>query len=556
MEVSKVGFLVFLSIFSVCLVVTQPAKSQYPGIIYIGSDGSVYSSTNATVPIQRVGDVYTFNDSIIDYSIVVYRDNIVVDGAGYAIQGQGGIGIDLSYRSNVTIKNVHIMGGFHYGIYLWNSLGNTITGNTVANNMRGIVIENASTNVISANDVTNNENGISLYFSSNNKLRNNSMSSRYNFAVYGTELSHFVNDIDVSNRINGKRVYYLVNESDLVIGPSNFPDLGFLALVNCANMTLQNYELSNNGQSVILAFTTYSTITQNYITNNYNGVGLYSSSNNFIFGNYITNNHRGIQLSKSSKGNSIYKNNITNNVEGIYLFESSQNTFTGNNITNSDIGIGFSASPNNVIYGNDFINNVKQVHDSHMHDYLVTPSVNLWDFGYPLGGNYWSDYAGLDVKSGSNQDQLGSDRIGDTPYIIYENNKDNYPLMLYGSPLAISIVSPENKTYTVNHVDLTFTVSEPTLWIGYSLDGQTNVTIAGNTSLSELSTSSHRLVVYAKYTDGKTGTSEPVYFTIAQQSEPFPTNWIVAAIMIVALVGAAIMIYFTKVKKTTGKVEK
>jgi len=514
---SKVGFLVFLSMLSLFLVNTQPVKSQYSGTIYIASDGSVYSSTNATVPIQRVGNIYTFNGSIVDYSIVVQRDNIVVDGGGYTLQGQGEIGIDVSYRSNVTIRNVQIGGGFFYGIYIWSSLSNSITGNTIASNMGGIMIQNSSNNIISANNVTNNDSGISIFSSSNNKLRNNSMNNRYNLAVYGTELSHFFNDVDVSNTINGKKVYYLVNENDLIINPSTFPDLGFLALVTCANITIHDLELVNNGQGVMLAFTTNSIITQNYITDNINGVGFYSSSNNIISRNHVTNNHRGIQLSKSSKSNSISANNITNNRNGIYLFDSSQNNINGNNITNSEIGIGFSTSSNNMIYNNYLISNTKQVYDSYIDDSSVTPSVNFWDFGYPLGGNYWSDYTGSDGKSGSNQDQLGSDGIGDTPYIIYENNKDNYPLMPYGGPPAISIFSPENKTYAANHVDLNFAISEPTSWIGYSLDGQANVTIAGNTNLSGLSDGSHRLVVYAKDTDGKTGTSETIYFTIAQQ---------------------------------------
>ena len=553
MKASKGLFLVFLSILSLCVVNTQSVKSQFSDFIYIASDGSIYSSTNATVPIQRVGNVYTFNGNIIDYSIVVQCDNIVVDGAGYILQGQGEIGIDVSYRSNVTIRNVQIGGGFFYGIYLWNSSSNAITGNAIAYNIWGIMIQNASNNIISANNVTNNDRGISIFSSSNNKLRNNNMNNRYNFAVYGTELSHFFNDVDVSNIVNGKKVYYLVNENDLIINPSTFPDLGFLALVNCANITIKNLELTNNGQGVLLALTTNSIITQNYITNNSNGVGLYSSSNNIISGNYIKNNYRGIQLSKSSKTNGIFANNITNNRNGIYLFESSQNTISGNNITNSEFGIGFSASSNNGIYHNYFINNTRQVYDSHMDDSSVTPSMNYWDLSYPLGGNYWSDYVGLDVKNGSNQDQPGSDGIGDTPYIIYENNRDNYPLMPYGSPLAISIVSPENKTYTVTHVDLTFTVSEPTSWIGYSLDGQANVTIAGNTILSGLTNGSHWLIVYAKDTDGKTGTSETIYFTIFQQSEPLPITWIVAATAIISIGGAAFLLYFKKTRNHLGK---
>lgn len=60
----------------------------------------------------------------------------------------------------------------------------------------------------------------------------------------------------------------------------------------------------------------------------------------------------------------------------------------------------------------------------------ATPSsVTVWDAGYPSGGNYWSDYAGVDLFKGPGQDISGSDEIGDTHYVIDANNRDNYPLL-------------------------------------------------------------------------------------------------------------------------------
>jgi nitrous oxidase accessory protein NosD len=44
--------------------------------------------------------------------------------------------------------------------------------------------------------------------------------------------------------------------------------------------------------------------------------------------------------------------------------------------------------------------------------------VNFWDNGEE--GNYWEDYNGTDANN---------DGIGDTPYVIDDNNVDNYPLM-------------------------------------------------------------------------------------------------------------------------------
>jgi len=119
---------------------------------------------------------------------------------------------------------------------------------------------------------------------------------------------------------------------------------------------------------------------------------------------------------------------------------------------------------------------------------------------------------------------------------------------------GIEILSPENKTYK-NEISLNFTVDEPVSWIAYSLDGQENVTITGNATLSGLSDGPHSLIVYANDTAGSTGASEIVYFSIeTQKPEPFPT-WLIAVIMIIVVIAAALLVYFTKAKKATEKVK-
>jgi uncharacterized protein YvpB len=121
-------------------------------------------------------------------------------------------------------------------------------------------------------------------------------------------------------------------------------------------------------------------------------------------------------------------------------------------------------------------------------------------------------------------------------------------------PPAISILSPRNKTYTAKDVPLTFSASESASWIGYSLDGQENQTITGNTTLLELSDGLHSLIVYAEDAAGNVGASEIVQFTVeALEPEPFPI-WTVAVIVIVVGAAATVLVY-TKIKKTTGKVK-
>jgi len=320
-------------------------------IIYIRMDGSI---DPPEAPILNVGNfTYVFTGNI-HYPIVVERDNIVINGAGYVVEGtenQLAKGIDLSGRRNVTVRNVKIR-KFEYGIWLEDSLNIHIYSNDVSNNRYGIVLwDSSNIRMYENNVVANRLYGVILHWSSNNTLRHNNIAeNRYNFGVWGAELSDFINDIDASNTVDGKPVYYWINKQD-----RNVPiDAGYLALINCTRITIQNLNLAKNGQGILLVFTTNSTIT----------------------GNIIKDNDYGIWIHNSSK---------------------------------------------NSIHHNVFVDNTEQVRSKN--------STNAWDAGYPSGGNYWSDYSGVDLCHGSGQNVFGGDGLGDTPYFIDVNNQDRYPLV-------------------------------------------------------------------------------------------------------------------------------
>jgi len=446
-----------IGILSVAFDVQEANAS---GTIYIRADGSI---DPPDAPISTLDNVtYTLTGNIASDAdgIVVERSTITIDGAGYTVEGtgirSGGRGFFLSGITNVTIKNANIK-QFWAGIWLQNSNNNTISGDNITNNTEyGIsIFWGSSNNIISGNNIANNKHGIYLYSSSNNILRDNAMvNNAYNFCV----TDHFVNDVDSSNRVNGKPIYYWVNMQDLSVPL----DAGYVALVNCTNITAENLSLMNNGQAILLVHTTNSTITQNNVTNIEDGIYLYdSSNNNIIYGNsIITNTSDGIHLEYSSNNN-IHGNNITAKWVGIYLDHSSNNTISGNNakadnpngiyltyssnniicgnniqassgyygialenssknnaiygnnIANTGAGVWFYSSSNNVVYHNNFINNnISQAYS--------VGSVNVWDDGYPSGGNYWSNYTGIDSNV---------DGIGDSNYTIDADNNDRYPLM-------------------------------------------------------------------------------------------------------------------------------
>lgn len=164
-----------------------------------------------------------------------------------------------------------------------------------------------------------------------------------------------------------------------------------------------------------------------------------ASSNNTIYGNNITANNgtavslvadiMGGQGADTSSNNIIYGNNMTAyNGDTICLcsevaaiFHPSNNSIFENNVVTNQYCVQvLNSSSGNFIYHNNF-SGMQGVHSEN--------ATNVWDNGYPSGGNHWSEYTGIDIQSGTNQDIPGSDGIGDTPYVIDANNRDNYPFM-------------------------------------------------------------------------------------------------------------------------------
>ena len=299
------------------------------GTIIICEDGGI---DPPDAPISSADNVTYILTADINESIDVMRSNIIIDGMGYSVEGTGGgtgIGLLHSGMKNVTIKNVEVK-GFFYGIELYESSNNSLSGNNItANSGGGIFLTGSSNNTISGNNIINCSDGIFLgSYSSNNMISHN-------------------------------------------------------------NITLQH---GTAGEA---------------------GIDLVRSANNTITMNTIHNYAWNMWLRYSSNNNTITRNNIMSGGFGVILTYSSNNTFHHNN----------------------FINNTILVDAG---------SLNVWDDGYPSGGNYWSDYAGVDLYSGSYQNDTGRDGIVDTPYIIDSNNQDNYPWKYQGGFIPIQL----NETLT------------------------------------------------------------------------------------------------------------
>jgi len=175
------------------------------------------------------------------------------------------------------------------------------------------------------------------------------------------------------------------------------------------------------------------------ITNFDTGVSLNVNSGNFFVGNDVSDNlYNGFCLGGPSCNNMISGNKISNNPrwgimivgrESAYGGPSIDNLVVGNTIENNgwekstipsygmddDYGAGvwLWAATNNTFYGNKFVNNAQQA-------FLFDNAINIWSNGPASGGNYWSDYSGIDADGNG---------IGDSTYAIDVANSDPYPLV-------------------------------------------------------------------------------------------------------------------------------
>jgi parallel beta-helix repeat protein len=453
---------------------------------YLCDNGTYVYDTNPEVPISRniFGNYYTFTGDVYGH-LVIQKDNIVVDGAGHKLQleGYGSFAISAGSRdynrnpefvgtNNVVITNIEIP-GFGYGIELAGS-NNMVSGVTLTEggSLSGITIWDSGSNniirgcrifanegtgiyvagsgaIISDNYIADNGDAGIGFPSSAGALRNNTLVNNGKAFDFAT-LPSTSNVIDASNTVDGKPVCCWVNEKGKTV-PS---EAGYVLLSNCANITVQGITILNssdsttrNSNGIYLYSTKDSLVKNNYlqagagvrfdrscqnttITENYVGSGevsLTSSSNISVTDNYVQ--FSGISLGATTNC-LITKNTLRECATGMSFLTSHQNRILQNNIIECKVGISIFKSDENVFSGNNIVSNEQDVREQHKTwewplDRYYESVGNEWD------RNYWSNYTGRDRDG---------DGIGDTPHVIYEDKKDNYPLM---SSVDIPEIIPE-----------------------------------------------------------------------------------------------------------------
>ncbi|MCW4017192.1 MAG: right-handed parallel beta-helix repeat-containing protein [Candidatus Bathyarchaeota archaeon] len=438
--------------------------------IFIRSDGTIEPLDS---PILCSGNTYTFTANITT-GFAVECSDVIVDGAGFCVQGIGeGTGCLIKNASNVTVRNLHFA-GFRYGIFLTASNNAVITQNNITG--CGIEIQSSSGNLITDNKVSRNINfgdvhdsrvlrntasSLTLSWSSTVTVTNNTFSdpervdrglrsvgdegaiyvdncgscgffnntlerkaigvniwqstnlifsgntlrdNQVGFKLWGSDLQHNLQSIDNTNTVNGNPVYFLVNRTNFQVPPN----AGWIAAVDCENITVQNWVSTPNWDGILFLNVKNAKITCCNLTGNFNAIHLISSRNIEISKNLIVNN----------------------GYAAIYLKTAAECTITENHVADNYCLFNMRDNSKNTIWLNDFFGNWTGPIDS--------GDQNRWDNG--TTGNYWS-LLGCYVDE-------NHDGIHDTAFQVKNNlNVDNYPLMVpFNAGNWASLPSPTSTT--------------------------------------------------------------------------------------------------------------
>ena len=373
-----------------------------------------------------------------------------------------------------------------------------------------------------------------------------------------------INAAEPGDTINVKAgVYYenvVVNKSVSLLGEARETTIvdgggnGHVVFVEANNVTVSGFTLRNSGlgsinpsSGVVLRFSNNCLVSDNIVVGNQYGVWLSSSDNNAIVGNIVANNTGvyGVRLYKS-KNNNVSHNLVVDNNYGIYVYADSDfNVIKHNNVSGNQFGIYISHSAGNLVEGNTVVDSSlygitlrssgdNSIFHNNFVNYLQVDVVdgfaNVWCDVYPSGGNYWSDYAGVDEFCGVNQSVPGSDGLGDTAYGDDVKNRDNYPLMGFFSMFdviwnesAYSVLTVCNSTITglslvfleasveirLNVSDTEGTlgfcrVSVPKVFLGGLENDEYVIVVNGNSSLliREIESNGYYDVMYFTYVHG------------------------------------------------------
>lgn len=484
--------------------------------ITINPDGSIDPPTTLISTSDNRTYYLTANVSLAGYAsgnpfCLLERSDIVIDGNGYEIQGTG---------ENVGFLSA---GAYESGFYTFN-----VT-------FRNLIMKSVGTCIDFTAEYVRGATVTHCYFSTPWRLDlgywqgitgDNNVSDN-EFMGYG-----WLGGWEMQNSIIARNIFSNASAgSTSFIDLTNAPNSAIyenegavdISLSNCPNSIVSNNTLANptgdpSAGAIGVGSSENVTVSGNTITGYAYGASIGNSPRCLVSDNRFSNMKTGynggtsISVASGCTGSLISGNFQTDGFIGIEI--ASNCTVTDNVISNNKFGVRISCYgdwpyiswPYAKIYHNHFLNNTVQAQWGLGGLSEYPSNVTTWDNGYPSGGNYWSDYVGVDWNH---------DGFGDSPYLVVDSHersymgRDRFPFV--ASPFAGSGI--------------------PSAFFNYTIGADYEVTFDGSLSYAALDrtivnyewdfgdgTTATGMIVTHKYTAG--GTAQSVFYASASQAEP------------------------------------
>ncbi|HII01031.1 TPA: hypothetical protein HA351_05045 [Methanosarcinaceae archaeon] len=399
-------------------IISQSGNPEDTVVQPLDEDDYIFyvNANNVTISGFQVGG-YTWDPWIYPMDSGIYLDGVQhnninnndVSGEEHAISlnlssnntlSNNSGSITLRYSDNNLLNNNSPTGTIT-DVSLHYSDSNLLRDNSVTSDEVGIGMDNSNNNILTGNSIHASENCIWLRSSNNNTVSNNTAGPSMDSTII---LDHSDNNILTGNNLDGSEIC-------LELDCSNNNTLSNNTVVCLMGPTIElrsssNNTMSNNSISAFVGIRLYSSSNNNTVSNNYvrspdGSIIILSSSNNTVSNNTVVCS-MGPAIALYSSSNNTMSNNSMSGCEGVKLFYSSNNNTVSNNYVNSSEGsILILSSSNNVIYNNYFNSQISlqnNAYDEGNNIWNITKTAGTNIIGGPfLGGNYWSDYEGIDT---------------------------------------------------------------------------------------------------------------------------------------------------------------
>lgn len=356
--------------------------------------------------LKLINNHIVFNNT--GYNIA---NGLLLNGGNLTLMGNSISMINTEYDSSFALEDSTSNITASNNTIFYKSASPTITGYGI-DSMGGLLIANHNLIVSSGSSII----GISATGNSRLSIKGNA----FNLSNSPQLEALSVNSINMTsnNNISWNSVYETGISSSAV---------GFL-ISNLKNLTFQGNTLYQSGSNL----SCYYGLKTNKVYN-------VSLSGNTLTGPENLPEH-GYGLFLKDETNSTFANNTVSGYNTtIYSDGSSNLGFYGNYFCNASVSLNLTSTNNSIFYHNDFI--VKNNHSFQ----IVSSSKDAFDLQLPVGGNYWSTYAGSDANA---------DGIGDTAFTVNGTFVDHYPLMKPWTRPVIVFIAPSEINGTLWSVTL------------------------------------------------------------------------------------------------------